>query len=84
MKPVLISITLLALAGCMQSSPPTVSERNSAGIRLQTGPGVSPPVALVGTQRMATSYCSSGGKSAIYADTRMLANGGAEHYYSCR
>lgn len=83
MKPLFAFAAALTLAGCMTTTAPTVSERNSAGIRLVTQPGVAPPFALAQTQREAGRYCAAMGKRAYYADTRQLRSGAAEHYYQC-
>ncbi|MFV2054278.1 hypothetical protein [Aliiroseovarius sp. YM-037] len=82
MKRIAFTAALLALAGCMQA-PPTVSERNAAGIRLETGPGAIPQIALDSTQRKAARFCDANSKEAVYIDTRPLSDGGAEHYYTC-
>ncbi len=83
MKSVLATFAALALAGCMSTSAPAVSEQNSAGIRLVTQSGVAPPFALAQTQTSANRYCAAMGKRAYYADTRQLRSGAAEHYYQC-
>jgi len=82
MKPIALVIPLLALAGCMQPNA-TVTERNNAGLRIQTAPGTAAPIALTRAQLVASRYCAAGGKQTEYSDTRLLRNGAAEHYFLC-